>query len=426
MLPYQIVMIVGVPRSGTTFLQIALSSHPEITTARETHLFDGYLGPILDRYQSEAELTGSSDGIHHLLSQEALIDHCRSIALAVFSALHQKSPNSRVLLEKTPGHIARLPMIRSCLPEAKFIHIIRDPRGVAASMKAARRETWGFWVPRDTDQAAQLWLRHIRDTRDVASHVLGDAYREVRYEDLFVRGGTILNDLYSWLNLPVCSTFRSNLSEQFPISRIAIAEGNEHDPRVETRPNFFRRGSPDAWRTELSSTEIDAVEAICGQFMDQLGYASLAKSADAQKVDASNQALPLRIDAASGSLDGTGFHQLETDHDGNPFRWTRSEARFYFIIDRSVPVKFSAQFGGMASKKGAASIRCFDDGVRIETAVKADADSFQLSGLLPSRSRAGGTTLTFLFPPASPAEHGLPDTRVLGSAFYWLDIDKAP
>ena len=51
--------------------------------------------------------------------------------------------------------------------------------------------------------------------------------------------------------------------------------------------------------------------------------------------------------------------------------------------------------------------------------------NFELSGILPVRQGAGGTTLSLLFPASSPAEGGSLDNRVLGAAFYWLQIEKA-
>ena len=101
-LPYKIAMIVGVPRSGTTFLQVLLAAHQGVVTARETHLFNRYLGPMLDRFQDEVTDLETGDGIRHHLNREALDAHFRSFALSVFSAIRAKSPDSRVVLEKTP------------------------------------------------------------------------------------------------------------------------------------------------------------------------------------------------------------------------------------------------------------------------------------------------------------------------------------
>jgi len=266
-------MVVGIPRSGTTLLQIALSSHFDIVTTRETHLFDGYLGPIIDRYYDEARRTASADGIRNLISRDTLISHFRSISLSVLSAIHAKSPYSRLVLEKTPGHLARMPLISACLPETKFIHIIRDPRGVAASMKAASKETWGSsWAIAEARNAAEHWSRNISRASEAASHLSDDQYRAIRYEDLFTQGGSVINELYSWLDLSPNPLLPDNLSQQFPIGTMALAQGDRNDPRVEARHNFFRRGDPTGWSSELTSADIDAIQTVCGELMIRFGY----------------------------------------------------------------------------------------------------------------------------------------------------------
>jgi hypothetical protein len=44
--------------------------------------------------------------------------------------------------------------------------------------------------------------------------------------------------------------------------------------------------------------------------------------------------------------------------------------------------------------------------------------------MLPARPSAGGTTLSLEFPVSSPAEGGSLDHRLLGAAFYWLQIEE--
>src|SRR5947208_10995760 len=45
------VFIVGAQRSGTTWLQRLLASHPAIAGGQESHLFSGYLAPLWQRWR---------------------------------------------------------------------------------------------------------------------------------------------------------------------------------------------------------------------------------------------------------------------------------------------------------------------------------------------------------------------------------------
>jgi len=288
-LPYRIAMMVGLPRSGTTFLQIVLAAHPEIATARETHLFDRYLGPMFRSFGREEADLMSADGLRHHLGHAELIAHFRAMALSVLSSIHVKHPGASVVLEKTPGHLGFIPLIRDCLPEAKFIHVLRDPRGFGASMKAASKEAWGSWARRDMRDIGQWWARMMA-TANAAAQTLGDGYRQIRYEDLFVDGAAIVNDLYRWLGLSAIADLPNDLRQRFPISAMAALSGEPTDPRVEARERFFRRGDPQAWREELSGSEIEAIEQSCAETMIALGYVPQNRTTRLPDADSPRQA----------------------------------------------------------------------------------------------------------------------------------------
>src|SRR5579872_7450610 len=55
-----LLFVVGCPRSGTTWVQRLLATHPCIRTGQESDLFDLYVGPQLRTWQQE--LTADSSG----------------------------------------------------------------------------------------------------------------------------------------------------------------------------------------------------------------------------------------------------------------------------------------------------------------------------------------------------------------------------
>jgi hypothetical protein len=82
----------------------------------------------------------------------------------------------RVWCEKTPHNILYLSALAELLPEATFVHIKRDPRGVVWSLSQQR------FGPSDLEQSA-LWLR------EVCRAWLADTFRpknyfEIKLEDL--------------------------------------------------------------------------------------------------------------------------------------------------------------------------------------------------------------------------------------------------
>jgi len=97
----------------------------------------------------------------------------------------------------------------------------------------------------------------------------------VRYEDLFVQGGEIINDLYRWLELPENTELRGDLRENYPIGNMARADAELTDPQHESRARFFRKGDPESWREELSAAEISEIERLCAAEMQSFGYRPL-------------------------------------------------------------------------------------------------------------------------------------------------------
>lgn len=52
---HNVVFLVGSPRSGTTWVQRLLASHPQIQTGQESHLFAAYIGPQLRAWRAGSD-----------------------------------------------------------------------------------------------------------------------------------------------------------------------------------------------------------------------------------------------------------------------------------------------------------------------------------------------------------------------------------
>jgi hypothetical protein len=252
-------------------LQVVLADHPAVVTCRETHLFDRLLGPLLDRLRDEEKLLKSNDGTRHWMKRSEMERHLRAMSLTVFDAIHRTRPDAKVVVEKTPDHLFCLEGIQSCLPEVKVIHLIRDPRAVAVSMKAASREPWGWWAETKTIEIAARWCAGMEAAKSAAER-LGDRFLELRYEDLLVSGARRINDVFHWLGIAKDESLPTDLRDRYPVSGMAIQCGNPLDPRSECRRGFFRRGVADSWRDELPLRDVALVEDMCASHMSRYGY----------------------------------------------------------------------------------------------------------------------------------------------------------
>src|SRR4051812_40353968 len=175
--------IVGVPRSGTTLLRQMLRGHPRLATPRESHFVppalsaasgDAALDVILTSRQF-AEWGIDADAVRR---RARLTDRTPAAAVRAAFETYAESQGKPRWGDKTPGYVRRMPQLAAAFPGAKFVHIIRDGRQVAASLS----ETW--WGPHDILFAADHWRRIIGEARAAVGALPPSQYLEVRYADL--------------------------------------------------------------------------------------------------------------------------------------------------------------------------------------------------------------------------------------------------
>jgi tetratricopeptide (TPR) repeat protein len=106
------IFIVGMPRSGTTLVEQIISSHPLVTGAGEL---------------SFASQFGSSLAVGQApVNAEAL----KTFREEYLNALKRCSEGNAVVTDKMPHNFRFLGLILAALPEAKIIHVKRDPAAV--------------------------------------------------------------------------------------------------------------------------------------------------------------------------------------------------------------------------------------------------------------------------------------------------------
>ena len=165
--------------------------------------------------------------------------------------------------------------IAPVLPEARFVHVIRDGRDVALSMMDVP------WGPATVAEAAEMWVRDIRRARRQAKR-LGH-YMELRYEDLVGEPEACLRrspTSSSCRGTTRCSTTTSVPSERigefardFSMRRGVTMTANERAEQhrfTATPPRTDRSGR---WRREMSEDDRTAFEGEGLELLEELGYA---------------------------------------------------------------------------------------------------------------------------------------------------------
>jgi hypothetical protein len=277
--------IVGVERSGTTLLRMMLDSHRELTIPFETH----FLHKLLMLSQEDV----SKDKFFNIVTQSA---SWRNMALdaSVLSAALDGIDNFsipegiRIFYslcaarfakqrwgDKTPTYLNWMVGIQLLLPEAHFIHIIRDGRDVACSF----RGLW-FGPGDDVEAAARHWVSQVNHAKNQSEYLVH--YMEIRYEDLVLDPQKTLTKITDFLQLnfdpemlnyhkyatgrlaEIVQPFGPNCGNSLDIESFTSIYSNTKKP-----PDPSRIGR---WREEMRDVDQRRFEAIAGSLLAALGY----------------------------------------------------------------------------------------------------------------------------------------------------------
>ena len=266
--------VVGCPRSGTTWMQLLLAQHSAIATAPETQIFAYYLEPMRRQWALEhrnAKRTGSA-GLSRLLSEPDFEELCRTNAEFVFNKIAERNPSAEIIAEKSPRHALQADFIQKLYPDAYSLQVIRDPRDAVASLRAASRGWGSGWAPHNVIEGARLWRDHIVSARRASGHQ--DRYHEVKYEQMVADGPGELQRIHEWLGLQTDAASCAEAVAACDFSKLK-EDGNKKNllPSAQSPKEFFRSGVPGSGVRDLSAGSVRVIERICGELMDELGYA---------------------------------------------------------------------------------------------------------------------------------------------------------
>jgi hypothetical protein len=280
-----LVFVVGCPRSGTTWVQRLLASHPLVRTGQESDVFDLYLGPQLQAWRRELDVTSSGRGgvgLGCYFREDEFLPVLKRYALDLLRPMVGQLEPGELFAEKTPGHALYIPEIQTLLPRARFVHVLRDARDTVASLLSASR-SWGrTWAPRTPRGATTMWVQHVRAARLAASQMERTQFYEVRYEALHTDGRRVLSDLVEWLGLAWSA---ADLEEALASNRPEVARdgggtpiplggafGQSSGPVVAEPRGFVRKAQSGTWRQDLSLLERLWVWKIGRAAMAEVGY----------------------------------------------------------------------------------------------------------------------------------------------------------
>jgi hypothetical protein len=263
-----LVFVVGCPRSGTTWLQRLLATHPQIKTGQESRVFE-YVGSQFRIWRQDftsAGVTGrGGTGLACYLREEEFLAIQKEYLAFILAPMLKELQPDQIFLEKTPAHALFIPEIARLLPAAKIIHLIRDPRDVVASLLAAARGWGRAWAPRQVRAAVRQWRQHVDAAQTAGALLPPGQFLEIHYEDLYDNPVKSLREAARFLHLPwsdaeiglVVATNTADELRQGKGTPIPIygEHGKQPNSVVQEPRDFIRKARPGSWREDLTLPE---------------------------------------------------------------------------------------------------------------------------------------------------------------------------
>jgi len=251
------VFVGGAWDSGIQLLQTMMDAHHRIQAGPEVKLV-----PILCSIRNEwwqdmgPDLEAAGVG-------EAELD------AAVRAFVHQitggATTSDKRIVESTPHSLLHMGMLARLFPRARFVHVVRDGRDVAASLV---QRDWmdpatgqKVWCCEDIRSAARYWGHVVSAIREQAEALPG-RYLEIRYEDL--------------VNQP-----------EFVLRHVAAFLGEAWDPAM------MNTASTDVEAThELASSDVKQITEEVGNILETFGYGDAANASTSTPQVAQSVAQP--------------------------------------------------------------------------------------------------------------------------------------
>ena len=236
-----IYFVCGALRSGTTMLRLMLNEHPRLSNPAEMDpLFDAPRGADGDVRMQEFVRTLRADSV--IVEQGVRVEEGLSYGDLLRSIADQLRVEGKTLSINVHRNFERIPEV---FPEARHIHIIRDPRDVA---KSSIGMGWAGNVYHGVDH----WMLSEASFERLEGTLPADRVLTLRNEDL--------------LRQP-----------EAELERVCRFMGEAFDPAMLTYPEKSTYAAPDPsvigqWRRSLSAEETALVEGKIGEMLTARGY----------------------------------------------------------------------------------------------------------------------------------------------------------
>ncbi|HET8837871.1 MAG TPA: sulfotransferase [Flavobacteriaceae bacterium] len=279
-IPIEMVFVVCSGRSGSTLLQSMFDAHPNICAPIESKFVLHLVGKYGENQNWDEETISSyctdlySNRKFRLFwkiqkntllkafsnySVKSFEDACKVVYLS-FPSFFNKG-KIQIIVDKNPLHIRFMDKLSTIFPNAKFIHLIRDPRAVYNSRREAFNEKSAFLHANRWNLENSLALNFQKENPQ--------KYYRMFYEKLILNPEETLKGTTDFMNV----SFNENMLSGHKRFKERIAENkylNLVHHRNIAKPVMSE--NIEKWRIEVDPKNIRIIEAITFDLAYSLRY----------------------------------------------------------------------------------------------------------------------------------------------------------
>ncbi len=306
--------LVGEMRSGTSWLQRTLNTHPEIFCKGEGSFFGRdqeveeipvYKAPTPSLQNAILNCEGirtwhgfTWNGWGKGNEDEDLRNLTRT-AIDYFMDKDSAASGKRIVGDKSPLHTDHVDEIHGLYPGAKVIHIYRDGRDVAVSLmhhfwrlskdrggifdldpeELEKRDAYGadpegflasgnsIFTGERLRQMAVRWSRRVAKASGDGRKLFGEGFFQLSYEDLLTEPEKNLKAMFQLLGASSDDATVSRCVEKNSFEKLARRKAGSEDSA-----SFFRKGVAGDWRGVFNEDDRRIYAEVAGGALREMGY----------------------------------------------------------------------------------------------------------------------------------------------------------
>jgi hypothetical protein len=269
----------GQGKSGTTWVERLVDSHPQAACLGEGHFAAGIGRAVQEAVEGYNRMLAANNARFRELEpfpgMEAAdaTELVRAALMLQFARILDRRPTAATVAVRTPSELSWITQLSAVFPDARFVHMLRDPRDVAVSLWwHGERLHPGSMPARHRDLASlagevvKQWARHVAHVRDSAARS-GAALHELRYETLSAAPLETAAALFAFLGLDGAPATVSASLEAASFERLSGRRRGETDAG-----SHFRSGVAGAWREHLPPAPAGGWPVAVAATLESLGY----------------------------------------------------------------------------------------------------------------------------------------------------------